>query len=72
MVEYHVDACRDFQEKMNKETKFGENLSVRLKKEEKPLKMFGHDEAIFKQYLLMKKAWYGPDGISVLNMTGRE
>ena len=51
---------------MNKETKFGGNLSARLKKDEKPLIMFGHDEAIFKQYLLTKKAWYGPDGISVL------
>jgi hypothetical protein len=28
--------------------------------------MLGHDEAIFKQYLLTKKAWYSPDGISVL------
>jgi hypothetical protein len=28
--------------------------------------MFGHDEAIFKQYLLTKKSWYGPDGMSVL------
>jgi hypothetical protein len=55
MVECHVDACREFQEKMNKETKFGGNLSVRLKKEENPLIIFGHDEAIFKQYLLMKK-----------------
>jgi hypothetical protein len=51
---------------LNKETKFGGNLSARLKKDEKPLIMFGHDEAIFKQYLLTKKAWYGPDGISVL------
>ncbi len=37
MVEYHVDAYREFQEKMNKETKFGGNQSVRLKKEEKLL-----------------------------------
>jgi hypothetical protein len=66
MVEYHVNAYREFQEKMNKETKFGGNLSVRLKKEEKLLIMFGHDEAIFKEYLLMKKAWYGPVGKSLL------
>ncbi len=51
---------------MNKETKFGEILSVRLMKEEKPLIRFGRNKAFFKQYLLMKKAWYGPEGISVL------
>ncbi len=28
--------------------------------------MFGHDEAIFKQYLLTKKAWSGPNGETVL------
>jgi len=51
---------------MGSETKFGRNLSVRMNKEEKPLISFGHDEAIFKQYLLTKKSWYGLDGISVL------
>jgi hypothetical protein len=66
MVEYHVDSCTELQERMNSETKFGENLSMRMNKEEKPLIMFGHNEAIFKQYLLTKKSWYGPDGISVL------
>jgi hypothetical protein len=66
MVEYHVDSCTEFQERMHSETKFGGNLSVRMNREEKPLLMFGHDEAIFKQYLLTKKSWYGPDGISVL------
>jgi len=66
MVEYHVDSCTELQERMNSETKFGENLSMRMNKEEKPLIMFGHNKAIFKQYLLTKKSWYGPDGISVL------
>jgi hypothetical protein len=66
MVEYHVDSCTEFQERMNSETKFSGNLSVRMNKEQKPLIMFGHDEAIFKQYLLAKKSWYGPDGIFIL------
>jgi hypothetical protein len=66
MVEYHVNSCTEFQERMNNETKFGGNLSVRMNKEEKPLIMFGHNEAIFKQYLLTKISWYGPDGISIL------
>ena len=50
MVEFHVDSCTEFQERMNSETKFGGNLSMRMNKEEKPLIMFGHDEAIFKQH----------------------
>jgi alpha-amylase/alpha-mannosidase (GH57 family) len=28
MVEYHVDTCKEFMEKMNKESEFGGNLSV--------------------------------------------
>jgi hypothetical protein len=28
--------------------------------------MFGHNEAMIKQYLLNKKSCHGPDGISVL------
>ena len=31
-------------------------------KNEIPLVMFGHDECIFKQYLLTKKAWMLPSG----------
>ncbi len=66
MVECHIDLCKEFQERMNEETKFCGNLRVRMNKDEKPLIMFGHDEAIFKQYLLTKKSWYGPYGMSVL------
>ncbi len=40
MVEYHVNSCKEFQERMNEETKFGGNPSVRMNKEEKPLIMF--------------------------------
>jgi hypothetical protein len=61
MVEYHVDSYQGFQDKMDKEAEFGGKLSVRIKNE-RPLIMFGHDECIFKQYLLMKKAWMLPTG----------
>jgi len=61
MVEYHVDSYQGFQDKMDKETEFGGKLSVRIKNE-RPLIMFGHDECIFKQYLLTKKAWTLPTG----------
>jgi hypothetical protein len=47
MVEYHVDSCAEFQEKTNRETTFGGNLSVRKQENERPLLMFGHDKAIF-------------------------
>ena len=66
MVEYHVDSCSEFQEKMNRETTFGGNLSVRKQENERPLLMFGHDEAIFKQFLLTRKSWCGPNGETVL------
>jgi hypothetical protein len=46
---------------MDKETEFGGKLSVRIGNE-RPLIMFGHDECIFKQYLLTKKAWTLPMG----------
>ncbi len=61
MVEYHVDSYQGFQEKMNKETEFRGKLSAQIKNE-RPLIMFGHDECIFKQYLLTKKAWKLPPG----------
>jgi hypothetical protein len=35
---------------------------VRIKAGEKPLIIFGHDECIYKQYLLIKKAWVLPSG----------
>jgi len=66
MVEYHVDACKVFSEKMKQETEFGGNLSVRFPHNNKPLIVFGHDECIFKQYALTKKSWVGPNGKSVL------
>ena len=62
MVEYHVDASHIFQNRMNKETQFGGKLSVRLEETTRPLLMFGHHESIFKQYLLTKKTWKGPNG----------
>ena len=44
MVEYHVDACKVFSEKMKQETEFGGNLSVRFPHNNKPLIVFGYDE----------------------------
>ena len=66
MVEYHVDCCHLFQERMNKETKFGGNLSVRKPADKRPMIAKGHDECIFKQNLMPKKSWTGPNGESVL------
>ena len=65
MVEYHVDACNMFSEQL-KEKEFGSNLSVRFPREEKLLIISSHDECIFKQYALTKKAWAAPNGQHVL------
>jgi hypothetical protein len=65
MVEYHVDCCHLFQDRMNKETKFGGELSVRKDPQEKALIMFGHDECVFKQYTMSTKSWIGPNGETV-------
>jgi len=66
MVELHIDSCQIFEEKANKETKFGGWLSVRKAEEEKPLIMFGHDECIFKQFHTTNKSWKAPNGETVL------
>jgi hypothetical protein len=60
MVEYHVETYELFQERMNAETTFGGKRSVRYK-DGRMLIIWGHDEAIFKQYLLTKKGWVGPN-----------
>jgi hypothetical protein len=66
MVELHIDSCHKFEEKANKETKFGGWLSIRKAEEEKALIMFGHDECIFKQFHTTNKSWKAPNGETVL------
>jgi hypothetical protein len=61
MVEYHVDCCHLFQDRMNQETKFGGELSVCKDPQEKAL----IDECIFKQYTMSTKSWVGPNGDTV-------
>ena len=46
MVKYHVDACKNFHELMQK-TKWG-NLSVRMQIGTRPVVLLGQDECIFK------------------------
>ena len=66
MVKYHVGSCSIFQDEINKDTEFGGRLSVRKPENMKPLIIWGHDECIFKQYLLTNKSLYAPDGEAVL------
>jgi hypothetical protein len=61
MIECHVDSLSLFQDKMST-TEFEGNLSVILKEGERLTLSFGHDECIYKQYLLTKKAWTLPSG----------
>ena len=64
MVEYHIDACNKFQERVN--CNFGGNLSVRKSQDQQPLIAFGHDECIFKLFTFSLKSWIGPNGESVV------
>jgi hypothetical protein len=66
MVEYHVDTCKEFMERMNETSEFGGNLSVRFNTEKRPLVVFGQDECIVKQYLFTQKGWKGPNGEQAL------
>jgi hypothetical protein len=65
VVEYHVDCCKELQERCDTETRFGSYLIVHLGNDQ-PLLSFGHDEAVSKQYTLTKSAWVAPDGTKVL------
>jgi hypothetical protein len=65
-VEYHVDTCDEFQRRMNEEQAFGGRPSVRRDVAKKMVIKIGHDEAIIKQFTLLKKAWYGPNGETAL------
>ncbi len=62
MVEYHVNTSNLFQERMSKETTYGGNGSVRYDEEGRMLIIWGHDEAIIKQFTLTTKGWVGPNG----------
>ena len=64
-----MDCCHLFEDEMNKETKFGDKLSVQLNKHERPLIMFGHDECIFKQCNVTTKSWKNPRGETILKLT---
>jgi hypothetical protein len=61
MVEYRVDCCHLFSDRMNKGTLFSGRLSVHKDPQEKALIMFGHDKCIFKQYTMSTKSWAGPN-----------
>jgi hypothetical protein len=63
MVEFHVDASDKLLLLLGHISgDFGGNLSVRFPTGCKQLIAFGHDESIFKQFLISLKTWIGPDG----------
>ncbi len=61
MVEYHVDASYEFEERLQL-LPFGGNLSVRKPTGSKTVILLGQDEAIFKEFLFVTKMWVGPCG----------
>ncbi len=60
MVEFHVDASDKLLLVGNISGDFGGNLSIRFPTGCKPLISFGHDESIFKQFLISLKTWIEP------------
>ena len=56
MVEFHIDAIPEIQERM-KDVKFGGNLSVRVPPGFNPIFIIGQDECMFKQCLFRMKGW---------------
>ena len=62
MVEYHVDAHKTFQEKMNATTEFGGCASIRKPEGKKMIISFGHDEAIFNKDTFTSRCWTGCEG----------
>jgi hypothetical protein len=63
MVEFHVDTSEKVL-LLGNVGEFGGNLSVRFPVGSKPLIAFGHDECIYKQFLMSNKSWVGPNGES--------
>ena len=61
MVEYHVESCKNFQEIMNKTTKWG-GLSFRMPVGTKPMVLLGHNKCIYKQYQFTGKSWVADNG----------
>jgi hypothetical protein len=61
MVEFHVDDSVEFPKMLN-HIPFRGMLSVRKPPEVKPFICFGHDECIFKQFILTGKSRKGPNG----------
>jgi hypothetical protein len=57
MMEHHVDSCDSWGIALP----LGGNLSVRIGND-RPLIIIGHDECIFKQYLISTMAWTLPSG----------
>jgi hypothetical protein len=61
MVEFHVVASDKVLLLGDIDGDFGGNLSVQFPPGCKPLISFGHDESIYKQFLISLKTWIGPD-----------
>ena len=61
-IDYHDSLLNEWEILGISEPKFGANLSVRKKENEKPIIMISQDECIFKQFLFSHRHWCLPDG----------
>jgi hypothetical protein len=62
IIEFHIYASDKLLLLGNITGDFGGNLSVRFPTGCKLLVSFGHDESIYKKFLIITKTWIGPDG----------
>ena len=67
-LEFHVDSAKELTDFINGDycKQVGGNLSVRMKPCERPVMVWGQDEALYYQYAVRRKQWYLPDGGSEL------
>ena len=67
MVYFHINDCEGFIY-LIKGTHYGGFLSVRFPEGQIPVMNIGHDECIFKPYIISPKSWTGPDGENDLSL----
>ena len=65
-IEHHIDDNPLLPGLLPTSCKYGGNLSVRKRNEEKVVLILGQDESIFKQYQINNKSWTLPDGTTDL------
>ena len=62
MYEFHADDCKELHTIENEKFEFGGTTSHLKSPNDRPLMIFGQDEAVFNQYSMNNLQWVGPNG----------